>query len=104
MFKPLHHSLSDVFEIVVAYDEINSAVESVENIVPFCSPTKAEVSEMEYYVVRTHNPVPVADYHFIHLPDILKRTVAIMQYICVVEVGIGCEEQPLPVKLEVHCC
>lgn len=75
----------------------------VENLIPFISSTEAEVTEMEYDVIRADYIVPVRDDGIVHLTDSLERAIAILQYVGMIEMGIGSEEQPITVKLVVHC-
>ena len=58
---------------------------------------------MEDYIIRLNHIVPVSDDGFIHLIDSLERAIAILQYVGMVKMGVGSEEQPVTVKLEVHC-
>ena len=103
VLEPVYESLPDILEVVIAENEIDPAVETVKSLIPFISSTETEVSEMEYDIIRANHIVPVSDDGFIHLTDCLEWTVAISQYVGMVEVGIGSEEQPVTVKLEVHC-
>ena len=58
---------------------------------------------MEDYIIRLNHIVPVSDDGFVHLIDSLERAIAILQYVGMVEMGVGSEKQPITVKLEVHC-
>ena len=58
---------------------------------------------MEDYIIRLNHIVPVSDDGFVHLIDSLERAIAILQYVGMVEMGVGSEEQPVTVKLVVHC-
>ena len=103
MLKPINYSLSDILEVVIAKDKVDSAVQTVKNLIPFFSSSETEVSEMEDYIIRSNHSVPVSDDGFIHLAYSLERTIAIMQYVGMIEMGVGGKKQPVTVKLEVHC-
>lgn len=102
VFKPIYESLSDILEVMITENEIDSAIQTIYNLIPFIGSTETEVTEMEYDIIRANHIVPVGDYGFIHLTDCLERTIAILQYVGVIEMGVGSEEQPFTVKLEVH--
>ena len=103
VFKPIYEALTDILEVVIAENEIDPAVETVKNLIPFICTTETEVSEMEYDIIRTDHIVPVRDDGFIHLTDCFEWAVAVSQYVGMVEVSVGSEEQPVTVKLVVHC-
>ena len=103
VFKPVYESLSDILEVMITENEIDSAIQTVENLIPLVSSTETEVSEMEDYIIRPNHIVPVNDYGFVHLIDSLERAIAILQYVGMVEMSVGSEKQPITVKLEVHC-
>ena len=84
-------------------NEIDPAVETVKNLIPLIGrTTETEVSDMEYDIIWANHIVPVSDDGFIYLTDCLEWTVAISQYVGMVEVGVGSEEQPVTVKLVVQ--
>ena len=103
MLEPVYESLSDILEVMIAKDKVDSTVQTVENLIPFFSSSEAEVTEMEYDIIRADQIVPVSDDGFVHLVNSLERTIAILQYGGMVEMGVGREKQPITVKLEVHC-
>ena len=103
MLEPINYSLSDILEVVIAKNKVDSAVQTFENLIPLFSTSETEVSEMEDYIIRLNHIVPVSDDGFVHLIDSLERAIAILQYVGMVEMGVGSEEQPVTVKLEVHC-
>lgn len=74
-----------------------------KNLIPLFSSTETEISEMEDYIIRAYYTIPVRDDGFVHLIDSLERAIAILQYVGMVEMGVGSEKQPITVKLEVHC-
>ena len=88
---------------MITENEVDSAVQTVEKLIPLFSSTETEVSEMEDYIIRPNHSVPVCDNGFVHLINRLERAIAILQYVGMVEMGVGSEEQPVTVKLEVHC-
>ena len=102
VFKPIYEALTDILEVVIAENEIDPAVETVKSLIPFISSTETEVSEMEYDIIRTDHIVLVRDDGFIHLTDCFEWAVAVSQYVGMVEVSVGSEEQPITVKLVVH--
>lgn len=103
MHKSVYEALSDTLEVVIAENEVDSAVQTVKNLIPLISTSETEVTEMEYGIIRADYIVPVGDDGFIHLVDILEWTIAILQYVGVIEMGVGSEEQPVTVKLKIHC-
>ena len=103
VLKPIYESLSDILEVMITENEIDSAIQTVENLIPLSSSTETKVSEMEDYIIRPNHVVPVSDDGFVHLIDSLERTIAILQYVGMIEMGVGGKEQPVTVKLEVHC-
>lgn len=96
--EPLLH----VFQVVVADEQVNPAVEPVEHFCPFDRTSKAEVAKMEYDVIRTDNGVPVADQFLVHLISVLEWSVTVPDDVRVVEVGVRCKEHPASVKCVVH--
>ena len=46
---------------------------------------------MEDYIIRSNHSVPVCDDGFVHLADSLERTIAILQKVGVIEMGVGSE-------------
>lgn len=44
---------------------------------------------MEDYIIRPNHIVPVSDDGFVHLIDSLERAIAILQYVGVIEMGVG---------------
>lgn len=103
VFKPIYEALTNILEVVIAENEIDSTVETVKSLIPFISSTETEVSEMEDDIIRSNHSVPVCDDGFVHLINRLERAIAILQYVGVIEMGVGSKEQPVTVKLEVHC-
>ena len=95
-------SLLHVFQVVVADDQIDLAVEPVKNFCPFGRTSKAEVAKMEYDVIRTDNGVPVADQFLVHLLCASEWTVTVPDDVCVVEVGVRSEEHPASIKSVIH--
>ena len=102
MLKSLNKTLSYYLQIVVAHDEKDSAVQSVEHIRPFCSITKAEVSQMEHDIITTYHAVPVGNYCLVHLLHVLERTIAVPDDVRMTEMRIGCKERVFCVKFVVH--
>ena len=47
----------------------------------------------------TYYTISVRDDGFVHLIDSLERAIAILQYVGMVEMGVGSEKQPITVKL-----
>lgn len=103
VLKPIYESLSDILEVMITENEVDSAIQTVENLIPLSSSTETKVSEMEDYIIRPNHVVPVSDDGFVHLIDSLERTIAILQYVGVIEMGVGSKEQPVTIKLVVHC-
>ena len=88
VFKPVYDPLPDVLEVVIAKNEIDSAVETVENPVPLVGAAKAEVAEMKHYIIRADYIVPVHYNHLVHFMNVAERTLAVVDYIRMVEMGI----------------
>ena len=88
VFKPVYESLPDVLEVVIAKNEIDSAVETVENPVPLIGTSKTEVAEMKHYIIRSDCIVPVRYDCLVHIMYVAKRTLAVVDYIRMVEMGI----------------
>ena len=103
VLEPIYESLPDILEVMITENEIDSAVYTIKNLIPLFSSTETEVSEMEDYIIRPNHIVPVSDDGFVHLVNSLERAIAILQYVGMVEMGVGSEEQPVTVKLEIHC-
>lgn len=103
VLEPVYESLPDILEVVIAKDKVDSAVQTVENLIPLLGSTETEVSEIEDDIIRSNYIVPVGDNGFVHLVNRLERPIAISQYVGMVEMGVGSEEQPVTVKLVVHC-
>lgn len=64
------------------------AIQSVKYLCPFGSTSQAEVAEVEDVVINAYHPIPIGYKCFIHVIDILKRTIAELQYISMIEVGV----------------
>ena len=47
VLEPIYESLSDILEVMITENEVDSAVQTVEKFIPFFSSTETEVSEME---------------------------------------------------------
>ena len=88
VFKPVYEPLPDVLEVVIAKNEIDSAVETVENPVPLIGTSEAEVAEMKHYIIRADYIVPVHYDCIVHVMSVTKRTLAVADYIRMVEMGI----------------
>ena len=78
MLEPINYSLSDILEVVIAKNKVDSAVQTFENLIPLFSTSEAEVTEMEYDIIRTDQIVPVSDDGLVHLTYSLERTIAIL--------------------------
>ena len=48
----------------------------------------AEVAEVKDVVINADCPIPIGYKRFIHVVDILKRTIAELQYVGMIEVGV----------------
>lgn len=103
VLEPIYESLPDILEVMITENEVDSAVQAVKNLIPFICSTETEISKMEDYIIRAYYTIPGRDDGFVHLIDSLERAIAILQYVGMVEMGVGSEEQPVTVKLVVHC-
>lgn len=88
VFKPVYETVSDVLEVMIAENEIDSAVETVKNPVPIVGTAKAEVAEMKHYIIRADYIVPVRYDCLVHFVNVTERTLAVVDYIRMVEVSI----------------
>lgn len=103
MFKASDKSLTDILQVVVTENQAYLAIESVKYLGPFRCTAKTEVAEMEDNVVIVDRSVPVGYQCLVHFCHIIEGTLAVADYICVVEVGVGCKEHPTSIEFEIHC-
>ena len=82
VLEPIYESLSDILEVMITENEVDSAVQTVEKLIPLFSSTETEVSEMEDYIIRPNHIVPVGDDGFVHLIDSLERAIARRKSAC----------------------
>lgn len=103
MLKAPDKSLSYILQVVVAENQVYTAIKPIEHLSPFGCASKTEVSEMEDDVIIADRLIPVSYQCLVHLSRILEGSLAITNYICVVEVGVRCKKHPASVKFEIHC-
>lgn len=103
MFKPVNETLPDIFQVMIPKDEVYLAIEPIKNAIPLVCTAETEVSEMKHYIIRPYNIVPISYDCLVHVMDVAEWTLAVVDYIRMVEVGIRCEEYPTCIKFVVHC-
>lgn len=103
VFKVPDKSLTDILQVVVAENQVYTAIKPIEHLSPFGCASKTEISEMKYDVIIADRLIPVSYQCLVHLSRILEGSLAITNYICVVEVGVRCKKHPASVKFEIHC-
>jgi hypothetical protein len=82
----LLHSL-----VMVALDEIDLAVEPLEDLYHTSLATKPKVAKMIDRIIGSDDSVPIADQCFIVFQDVLEWSVAVTQNIRMAKVRIGRE-------------
>lgn len=50
VLEPIYESLPDILEVMITENEVDSAVQTVKNLIPFICTTEAEVTEMESHL------------------------------------------------------
>ena len=103
MLKATDEALAQVLQVVIAHYQKDLSIQSVEHFGPLSSTTQAEISQVEYCVIGPDYPVPIRYQRFVHLLHILERSVAELDDVRMVEMGIGREECMLRIEIEVHC-
>ena len=103
MLKAIDKSLTYILQVVVTKNQVYPSIKPIEHLGPFGCTSKTEISEMKYDVIIADRSVPVGYQCLVHLCRILERTLAVADYICVIEVGVRCKEHPTSVEFEVHC-
>lgn len=88
MLKASDKSLTYILQVVIAENKIYPAIESVENLGPFRCTAETEVAEMKHYIIRCDCIVPVRYDCLVHFVNVTKRTLAVADYIHMVEMGI----------------
>ena len=94
--------LPQVLDVVVAGNEVYFPVQPVQYVCPFGRTAQTEITQVEHDILRADHAVPVGNNRFIHVRYILERPVAEPDDIDVVEVGVGCKENPASVKFIIH--
>ena len=103
MLKATDKALAQVLQVVIAHYQIDSAIKAVEHFGPLSSTTQTEVAQVKHCVIGPDYPVPIVNQCLIHLLHILERSVAELDDVRVIEMGVGREECMLRIKIEVHC-
>ena len=67
MLKVFRIILPQVLDVVVAGNKVNFSAQPVQYIYPFDRTSQAEISQVEYDILRTHHAVPVGNNCFIHV-------------------------------------
>ena len=101
--KSAQYGWAHIPQIVVAHYEVYLAVQSVKNVVPAGSTSKGKISQVEYNVVLADHTIPVANQCLVHLLNIGKWTLTIIQDVDVVEVRVACEEQAIGLQATYYC-
>ena len=102
MLKSAIISLPQIFDVVVANNQINLTIKPIQDIGPLCGATQTKVAEMKDYIVRTDYAIPVGYERFVHNLHILKWPTTKVDNIGVVKVCIGCKERPISIKFVIH--
>src|SRR5574344_676277 len=89
---------------MIAKNQMNLSIQSIQYICPFQRTTQTEISQMEHCISWRNNSVPIFNKHFIHLVNILEWTVTESNDVCVIEVGIRCKECMFCIIFIVHSC
>ena len=88
LLEAIEESLSEILQIMIANYQVDFAIQSVKYLCPFGSTSQTEVAEVEYVVIRADDLIPIGYKRFIHVIDILKRTIAELKYVSMIEVGV----------------
>ena len=103
MLKATDKALAQVLQVVIAHYQIDSTIQTVEHFGPLSSSTQTEVAQVKYCVIGSDYPIPIFYHRFIHLLHILKRSVAELDDVRMVEMGVGREKRVIWIEIEVHC-
>jgi len=102
MFKPLNKSLSDIFQVMVAEDQVYLPVQMVKQPSPFSGTSQTEISQMKNCIIFVYNTIPIIYQRFVHLRYIVERTVTELDNICMVEVRVRGKKEFFSLKIEIH--
>lgn len=94
--------LPQVLDVVVAGNKVYFPVQPVQYVYPFGRTAKTEIAQVKHDIFWADHAVPVGNNRFIHMGHILERPVTEPNDVGMVEVGVGCEEHPAPVKFIIH--
>jgi hypothetical protein len=100
MFKPLNKSLSDIFQVMVAENQVYLPVQTVKQPSPFSGTSQTEISQMKNCIILAYNTIPIIYQRFVHLLYIVERTVTELDNICMVEVRVRGKNSFSPLKLK----
>lgn len=100
VFKATDKSLTDILQVVVTENQVYTAIKPVKYLGPFRGSAETEVSEMEDDVIIADCLIPVSYQCLVHLCRILERSLAVADYICVIEVGVGVKNTRLLANLK----
>ena len=103
VLKATDEALAQVLQVVIAHYQIDFSIKAVEHFCPLSGTTQAEIAQVEYCIVWFYDAIPIRDYRLVHLFHILERSVAELDDICVIEMGVGGKERMLRIEIEVHC-
>jgi hypothetical protein len=102
MFKPLNKSLSDIFQVMVAENQVYLPVQTVKQLSPFSGTSQTKISQMENCIILAYNTIPIIYQRFVHLLYIVERTVAELDNICMVEMRVRGKIEFFSLKIEIH--
>ena len=94
--------LSQVLDVVVAGNKVYFPVQPIQYVYPFGRTAKTEIAQVKHDILWADHAVPVGNNRFIHVRHILEGSVAELDDIGVVEVGVGCKKHPASVKFIIH--
>ena len=102
MLKVFRIILPQDLDVVVAGDKVFFHVQPVQYVYPFGRTAQTKITQVEHDILRTDYSIPISNNRFIHVRHILEGPVAEPDDIGVVEVGVGCKENPASVKFIIH--
>lgn len=106
-FKAVHKTLSEVFDVMVSQNEVFTASEGANHVIPKTRSAMGEITQMEDNAIIRHGFPPSADEFGIHLLYISERPAAETDNVLMSEVGVRGEPDLIWVEfvdLFVHCC
>ena len=72
LLKTAEETLPDIFEVMVTHDKMNLTVQAIQHLRPLGGATQAEITQVEYRILRDNHFIPVTNenlIHFLHVPE-----------------------------------